>query len=114
MDPGTDGSAAYAYVLGRDSIILSEACPYGGAYIAGASVENNGGWTGEVYIFRLYDANGDIDILQDELVCLGRKPLSSDVTVMLCRDCPAMHGKSSYERMYSKKRGIEKWWKPKR
>ena len=79
MDPGTEGSAAHAYILGRDSIIMSNADPYGGAYIAGVSIENNGGWTGEAYIFRLYDANGDLDIPQDELVCLGRKSLSSDI-----------------------------------
>ena len=79
IDPGTDGSAAHAYILGRDSIIMSNADPYGGAYIAGVSIENNGGWTGEAYIFRLYDANGDLDIPQDELVCLGRKSLSSDI-----------------------------------
>ncbi len=79
MDSGTEGSAAHAYILGRDSIIMSNADPYGGAYIAGASIENNGGWTGEVYIFRLYDANGDLVIPPDELVCLGRKPLPSGI-----------------------------------
>ena len=79
MDPGTDGSAAHAYVLGRDSIILSEARPYGGAYIAGVDIENDGGWTGEIFVFRIYDANGDLDILQDELACLGRKPLPSGI-----------------------------------
>jgi len=79
MDPGTDGSTAHAYVLGRDSIIMSEARPYGGAYIAGVDIENDGGWTGEISVFRVYDANGDLDIPQDELVCLGRKSLSSDI-----------------------------------
>ena len=81
MDPGTDGSAAHAYILGRDSIIMSEVRPYGGAYMAGVGIENDGGWTGEVFVFRIYDANGDLDIPQDELVCLGRKPLSSDIVV---------------------------------
>nr|QNO44835.1 hypothetical protein OMIELODL_00005 [Methanosarcinales archaeon ANME-2c ERB4]QNO46584.1 hypothetical protein DLPLDLPG_00004 [Methanosarcinales archaeon ANME-2c ERB4] len=79
IDPGTEGSAAHAYILGRDSIIMSEACPYGGAYIAGVGIENDGGWTGEVFVFRIYDANGDLDIPQDELVCLGRKPLPSGI-----------------------------------
>ena len=79
IDTGTAGSAAHAYILGRDSIILSEARPYGGAYIAGVGIENDGGWTGEIFVFRLYDANGDLDILQDELACLGRKSLSSDI-----------------------------------
>jgi hypothetical protein len=77
IDPGTAGSTAHAYILGRDSIIMSEACPYGGAYIAGVGIENDGGWTGEVFVFRIYDANGDLNIPQDELVCLGRKPLPS-------------------------------------
>ena len=81
MDPGTEGSAAHAYVLGRDSIILSEARPYGGAYIAGVDIENDGGWTGEIFVFRLYDANGDLVIPPEELVCLGRKLLSSDIMV---------------------------------
>jgi len=80
MDPGTDGSAAHAYVLGRDSIIISEARPYGGAYIAGVGIENDGGWTGEIFVFRLYDAN-DLAIPPEELVCRGRKPLSSDIVV---------------------------------
>nr|QNO45489.1 hypothetical protein CEDKBFPB_00001 [Methanosarcinales archaeon ANME-2c ERB4] len=75
IDPGTEGSAAHAYILGRDSIIMSNADPYGGAYIAGVGIENNGGWTGEVFVFRIYDANGDLVIPPDELVCLGRKPL---------------------------------------
>jgi len=79
MDTGTDGSAAHAYVLGRDSIILSEARPYGGAYIAGVGIENDGRWTGEIFVFRIYDANGDLDIPQDELVCLGRKSLPSGI-----------------------------------
>jgi hypothetical protein len=79
MDTGTDGSAAHAYVLGRDSIILSEARPYGGAYIAGVGIENDGGWTGEIFVFRLYDANGDLVIPPDELVCIGRKPLPSSI-----------------------------------
>ena len=76
IDPGTDGSTAHAYILGRDSVIMSEACPYGGAYIAGVGIENDGGRTGKVFVFRIYDANGDLDIPQDELVCLGRKSLS--------------------------------------
>jgi len=80
MDTGTDGSAAHAYVLGRDSIILSDADPYGGAYIAGVDIENDGGWTGEIFVFRLYDAN-DLAIPPEELVCRGRKPLSSDIVV---------------------------------
>ncbi|MEA1895098.1 MAG: hypothetical protein U9N36_07845 [Euryarchaeota archaeon] len=79
MDTGTEGSTAHAYVLGRDSIILSEARPYGGAYIAGVGIENDGRWTGEIFVFRLYDANGDLDIPQDELVRLGRKSLPSDI-----------------------------------
>ncbi len=79
MDTGTDGSAAHAYILGRDSIIMSNADPYGGAYIAGVGIENDGGWTGEISVFRIYDANGDLVILPDELVCLGRKPLPSSI-----------------------------------
>ena len=79
IDPGTDGSAAHAYILGRDSIIMSNADPYGGAYIAGVGIENDGGWTGEVFVFRIYDANGDLNIPQDELTCMGRKSLSSDI-----------------------------------
>ena len=53
MDPGAEGSTAHTYVLGRDSIILSEARPYGRAYIAGVDVENDGGWTGEILVFRI-------------------------------------------------------------
>ncbi|MEA3324811.1 MAG: hypothetical protein U9Q37_06700 [Euryarchaeota archaeon] len=54
---------------------MSEACPYGGAYIAGVGIENDGGWTGEVFVFRIYDANGDPNIPPDELACPGCKPL---------------------------------------
>jgi hypothetical protein len=79
MDPGTEGSATHAYILGRDSIIMSNADPYGGAYIAGVGIENDGGWTGEISVFRIYDANGDLVIPPDELVCLGRKPLPSSI-----------------------------------
>ena len=76
-DPGTEGSAAHAYILGRDSIIVSDADPCGGAYIAGVDIENCGGGTGEIFIFKPYDANGDPVISPGELVCLGRKSLLS-------------------------------------
>ncbi|KAF5417469.1 MAG: hypothetical protein C5S49_03345 [Candidatus Methanogaster sp.] len=79
MDTGTEGSTAHAYVLGRDSIILSKARPYGGAYMAGVGIGNEGKWTGEISVFRIYDVDGDLDILQDELVCSGCKPLSSGI-----------------------------------
>jgi hypothetical protein len=58
---------------------MSNADPCSGAYIAGAGIKNDGGWTGEVFVFRIYDANGDLDIPQEELVCLGRKPLPSGI-----------------------------------
>ena len=80
MDPGTDGYAARAYILGRDSIIMSNADPYGGAYIAGVGIENDSGRTGEIFVFRIYDANGDLVIPPDELVCLGRKSPSGIVS----------------------------------
>ncbi len=87
MDPGTEGSAAHAYILGRDSIIMSNADPYGGAYIAGVGIENDGGWTGEISVFRIYDANGDLVIPPEELVCLGRKPLPSGIVSDLANNC---------------------------
>ncbi|MEA1893859.1 MAG: hypothetical protein U9N36_01405 [Euryarchaeota archaeon] len=49
MDPGTDGSTAYAYILGMDCIIIINDDPYGGAYIAGVGIENDGGGGLESY-----------------------------------------------------------------
>ena len=79
IDPGTEGSTAHAYILGRDSIIMNNADPYGSAYIAGVGIENDGGWTGEIFVFRIYDTNGDLAIPLDALVCPGRKLLPSGI-----------------------------------